>query len=93
METYTVVHFRRELGSKEEDHPKGGRFEPLGEMPMGAIPAVGEMIFLNGKAYRVSYRDWSVGPVLPGQPNVTDAQVLLTVVLLYNEGDLKDFRT
>lgn len=93
METYTVVHFQRELGSREDDHPKGGRFEPLGEMPMGDVPAVGENVFINGVAYRVTQRQWSVCPVLPGQPNFTDPQALLTVVLIYNEGELKDFRS
>lgn len=93
MDTYTAVQFQRELGSGEADHPKGGRFEPLGEMVMGSVPLVGETIFLNGTAYQVTNRQWSVCLSRPGQPNFTDPQALLTVVLLYNEGALKDFRT
>lgn len=91
---YTGVFFRREKTYTEfqaelqERENKGqsidpkdlSRWHPLGETMMTEIPAVGEIVFINGERMQVLDRAWSLRlPALPGQPNFDDPQCMVTL--------------
>ena len=87
MDTYTVVHFRREKDALEFQAEKGNLGSPnperwayLGEIPMGHVPVKEAYIYVNGACYKVADVTWSVHVnTLPGQPSFDDPQVMVTL--------------
>lgn len=84
----TAVTFRRLKGSREYLDP-ADRYETLGETIMGAVPAPGELVWLNGVAYKVEAREWSL---VLSSPDFGLHEVMITVTAVYNEVNLQDFR-
>lgn len=73
----TALEFQAEVDAGVENVQ---RFKRLGETMMVEIPAVGEIVFINGERLQVIDRAWSLKlPKHPGRPNFDDPQVMVTL--------------
>lgn len=87
MDTYTVVHFRREKNAVEYQAEKGQLGSPnpdrwlyMGEIAMAEVPLKDAFIFVNGTCHKVLDVTWSIKLAdRPGQPNFDDPQVMVTL--------------